>query len=752
MHLKEKILEESMVWVSAFFTLLFFIFSPLFLTLARDGGEAKLEEIVVTATRTEKKLEQAPTNVSIVTKERIELKAPKTIDQAVNDVSGVYLERSRGIIETRFSPITVRGVPGQPRNLILRDGIILNDPSTAHARFGGFYPEDLDRVEIVKGPFSSLYGGYAMGGVMNLITKTPEKRELVFRLGYGSSWERNEAWDDLKRVYISYGDRLRNKVSLFLSYGAQSTNGFPMELNVTRVRPPINITGYEETRTPTGVPAYLVGHRGETGWWDDGITFKAQYEPKKDSKVHFSFIRNRYEHRNSNPETYLRDQNGNPVWNVPGPIPINESTFLSGGGGRTQIVYAFGLESILWGDLQMKMTFSYFKTEKDWYVTPLQGATRFGCNQDPTRCGTVTTTPAQAQTIDVQFSLPILGNQILTFGGSIRNESGRTDEEYLRDWRDEESSAGLKYESRGKDKTYALFVQDEIMLLNNLTVYIGFRQDWWKTYNGYVNEVGAIGYPRTYPSRSASSFSPKFALIYTPSQATTIRGSIGKAFRPPTILELYRDFTPPDRVLRMGNPFLKPEKVLSWDLSVERKLWLGAKASLTYFDNYLSDLIYYRDLDPQRKQLVNVGKAESRGVEFDIEQRFERWLRLFANITYTHSEIKENEASPRTIGCSLTYVPLWTVNSGVEFERSNFSASLVGRYVAKRYLNDDNSDRLNNVFGSLDPYFLLDVRVAYELTNSVKVSFTIDNVLNRRYYTWHKAPGRSWFATFTLKF
>ncbi|MFN3568391.1 MAG: TonB-dependent receptor, partial [Caldimicrobium sp.] len=391
-------------------------------------------------------------------------------------------------------------------------------------------------------------------------------------------------------------------------------------------------------------------------------------------------------------------------------------------------------------------------TEKDWYVTPLENATRFGCIPNSIWCGAVINTHANAYMADLQFSLPILSNHILTFGGSFRQEEGNTKEKFLRDWRDEKSTVSLKYESKGKNRTYGIFIQDEIMLLDNLTAYIGFRQDWWKTYDGYMYEVGIAGYPKSYPSRSASSFSPKFALVYKPFKHTTLHASIGKSFRAPTILELYRDFTPPDRVRRMGNPALKPEKAISWDLGIEQKLWKGSKISLTLFNNYLKELIYYRTIGPQRKQLINVGKAESRGVEFQFEQKLDNWLRFFTNLTYTHSKIKENKADPRTEGCRLTYIPLWTVNSGVEIQKSGISVAILSRYVTKRYLNDDNSDKINNVHGSLDPYFVVDGRLAYQLTKFAKISLSVDNIFNKKYFIWHKAAERSWLAELSLKF
>lgn len=718
----------------------------------------ELPEVVVTATRVETPVEVAPASVNVVTKERIELKAPKTIDEALNDISGVFARRGKGLMDTH-SFITLRGIPEQKRTLILMDGVVQNNPYTGNVKMGGYYPEDLERVEVVKGPFSSLYGGYAMGGVVQFITKMPEKREFTLKTGYGSSWERGEAMDDLRRVYVSYGDKLWNKLSIFLSYGRQDTNGYPTDFNVQTTKPPAGITGYEETYTRDGRTAYLIGDKGDNRWWDDGITIKAQYEFTKDTKLRLSFMRNRYEYNYDDPHTYLFNATtGAPVWSYKvGRTTVYENTFLPGGGGRIQNTYALNFETKLFKVLSMKLNLSYFDTEKDWYVTTLSGATRSGCGPDPTLCGYVSNTPADAYMADIQFSLPIFSNQILTFGGSFRREYADTKEKYLRNWKDEDSTTTLKYESKGKDRTYAFFVQDEIMLLNNLTAYIGFREDFWETYDGYVidlnvNGTPKAGYPKEYPSKSKSSFSPKFALVYKPFETTTLRGSIGKAFRPPTVFELYRTLTPSSGITYAGNPQLDPETVVSWDIGIEQKLWKGAKVSLTYFENYMKDLIYRKTVNATYQELVNVGKAESRGVEFEFEQRFDKWLRLFINFTYTHSEIKENKANPKTEGKRLTYTPLWRANVGLEFEKSKFQGYIIGRYVDKYYINDDNSDKKTYVYGSYDEYFVVDGRISYQLTKFSKLSFEVDNIFNEKYYQYYKAPGRQWFVELSLKF
>ncbi|KAF0120668.1 MAG: iron complex outermembrane recepter protein [bacterium] len=341
---------------------------------------------------------------------------------------------------------------------------------------------------------------------------------------------------------------------------------------------------------------------------------------------------------------------------------------------------------------------------------------------------------------------------LLTFGGSFRHGWADTTEHNLTNWKDEESKTDITYQSWGKDRTYALFAQDEIMILDNLTTYLGFRQDWWKTYDGYANQIGTAGYPKQYASRDVSSFNPKAALVYNPLEKTTLKTSVGKAFRPPAVYELYKTWTTTTGITYAGNPDLKPETTTSWDVGIEQGLWKGAKAGLTYFENYLEDLIYSKTVSSTYYDKINVGKAKGKGVELEVEQRLNKGLRLFANFTYNDAEVKENKVKPETVGKALTDLPERMFNIGGDFEKGPFSANLTGRYVSKRYFNDENKDTVNRVHGSYDPYFIAEAKVSYRVTEFATLSLSMDNIFDRYYFSYYQAPGRSWFSELTIKF
>ena len=712
---------------------------PLAISLSFAEETASLEEIVVTATRTEKELENAPGSVSVITKKDIEKRHVTNIDELMNTVSGVF---NRNRPHGMEPDIALRGFHRQSRTLMLLDGITLNNAYTGGVQFRGLLHENVERIEIIRGASSSLYGGYAMGGVVNIITKMPEKREFTFKTGYGSSFDRGNAMDDFRKIYISYGDKFKDKLSLFLSYGYKATNGYSSEFNVQSLKPTAGIAGWSYTTNSQGETRYLIGDRGDTRWWDDGITLKAGYEFSKISKINLSLLRSRYEYNDDNPHTYLKNAAGNEVWTYGS---VKESSFLSGSGGRIQNIYNLNYETEF-SNIKTKISLGLIDQEKSWNVTPHSTATRSG------GAGKVSDTPSRSYNADIQFTMPVLNNHILTFGGSFRHGWADSKEHNLTNWKDETSKNTLAYQSKGKDRTYAAFFQDEIIILDNLTAYIGFRHDWWETYDGYANDVGKAGYPKYYSSKDASSFSPKAAIVYKPFEKTALRTSVGKAFRPPTVYELYRTWTTSSGTTYAGNPDLKPETTISWDIGIEQGLWKGAKIKAAYFENYMKDLIYRKTVSATLRENINAGKAESKGVEIEAEQRFGKELRLFANFTYTDAKIKENDAKPETVGKRLTDVPERMFNAGAEFEKGAFSAALTGRYVSKRYSDDENKDVINNVYTSYDPYWVADAKVSYKLTKFATLSFSVDNIFDREYFAYYKAPRRSWFGELTLRF
>lgn len=711
-------------------------------------NETRLDQIVVTATRTEKTVDTAPGSVSVVTKEEMDKRNITTVDEALNTTAGVITTRGKGPMD-RMSAVTLRGIPGQSRTLVMMDGITMNNPYSGNFLWLGASPDNLERIEVVKGPFSSLYGGYAMGGAINMITRMPDKREITLKTGYGSGLGGSDAPENTRRVSASYGDSFQGKFRVFINNDYLGMDGYRSDAVVSTAdpaNPPIGVTGWSPTTTNTGARAWRIGDKGQNGTWQNNLTLKGEYSITPDSIIRFTFLKSTGEYSYDDPASYLRNASGAQTWSYgTGMAAPKEGTFLGGGGGSDQYLYNLGLETVL-ATTTVKLNLGYVDQVNSWNVTPTAAsATRSG---GP---GTVSDTPAGAISTDLQATTPLFNRHLLTVGGSFRTGWATARDNSLTNWKDESSKGALTFESKGSDRTFALFAEDEIMLLDTLTAYVGFRQDWWETFDGYINR-GTVS-PVNYDSRSASSFSPKGALVYKPFELTTLRASVGRAFRAPTVYDLYRTTTMGGTVYA-GNPGLNPETSTSWDISVEQRFRpADARVKATYFENYISDLIYSSATATAGvKNKFNAGKAESRGVELETEVKPASGLRLFANYTYTDAVIKENSAAPASVGKRMTDVPEHMFNVGSDLEYGPFGTFVVGRYVGKRYGNDDNSDTVKGVQNAYDPYFTLDLKLRYTLTSWATASFAVNNLLDEQYYSYAKAAGRSCFGEVTLKF
>jgi vitamin B12 transporter len=136
---------------------------------AQDAGTV-LPERVVTATRIPTLIEQIPAGVTVVDRATIEARGYTTLEDALSAVPGLRVVPSGG--PGGVASVFVRGT-NSGHVLVLRDGVPVNDPSDPGGQFNfGVDPlDDVDRIEVVRGPMSSLYGSGAIGGVINIITR-----------------------------------------------------------------------------------------------------------------------------------------------------------------------------------------------------------------------------------------------------------------------------------------------------------------------------------------------------------------------------------------------------------------------------------------------------------------------------------------------------------------------------------------------------------------------------------------------------
>lgn len=720
--------------------------------------EAKLEEIVVTATRTEKTIEESPVAVSVISSEDIDRSTAKTIEEALKYTPGTFYWNRTGIGDPH-AWIHMRGFRGSNRNLALIDGLPLNEASGGSIHWPGIPVSNIEKIEEARGPFSALYGGYAMGGVINLITKTPQKREMNASVSYGT--------DDTQIYTIRYGDKFLDKLGISLGYEGRRSNGYPSRIAVKEAKPGeglIPVTGWERTRDPLDTKdLYLIGDRGDERLKQDIFYGKVYFDITPKNNISFSVNHTDRRYDFLDYHTYLRDISGKPV-DSGGislfddgnrTITVKPGDFIqqTGDTGRNQTIYSLISNNELAEGVKLKISLGLNDLQNTWYVSPGSNATLTG------GAGAITASPDKAFNADIQLDFPIAKWNIVTAGLNFRYSEAASTTWDLTDWTDQDNKGNIARKMEGKSNSYAIFVQDEILLHEKVTLYVGGRYDFWKVYDGKF----ILADPATttnYPEKNQSYFSPKISVHYQPFKDTALRGSVGKAFRPPTISELYSvAFHSPDWWV-YGNADLKPEVTTSWEIGLYQKLFHEKTIfSATYFESYVDDLIVSvaTKTDPATGRVIetknqNIAKARIRGVEAEVNQRIISSLSAFANFTYQDAKTIENPAIQESEGKRLTYIPKIMCNVGLVFSKGGVDASITTRYASKVYSRDDNKDTATGVPSGYDPIFTTDLKVSYQFVKWAKASLEVNNLFDRDYYYDYKAPGRSVMGTLALTF
>jgi iron complex outermembrane receptor protein len=263
----------------------------------------------------------------------------------------------------------------------------------------------------------------------------------------------------------------------------------------------------------------------------------------------------------------------------------------------------------------------------------------------------------------------------------------------------------------------------------------------------------------SYEDFSKQAFSPRGGITLNLDVASvwkpTFWVSGGKAFRPPTNYDLYRTWLSSTGWITEGNPDLKPESMASIEAAMAHRLFNNRlEANLTWFHNVITDMIYTTTISDslkiQRKE--NLGRSRTNGIETGLKVQASSFLQLFGNYTWTEATVLENSVNPLSEGKLVTLVPEHVANFGFQFEAGWLMARMGCQYVSKRYSADDNSDTVNGVYGSRDPYFTSDARLAIRPADHICFIFTANNLFDRDYYDYYRAPGRSLGGEVQLNF
>ena len=166
--------------------------------LAGEEVKATMKPVVVTATKTEHSLGETTADVSVVTREQIEKMPANNVLDVMRTMPGVTVDSARSFYGTSTNnKVIIRGMGGDDVNgrvLVLMDGLPVMTAGNNIFNWDTISLDTVERIEVVRGPASALYGSSAMGGVINIITRKPT--ENGFKTTLGTKYGRYNTWQN----------------------------------------------------------------------------------------------------------------------------------------------------------------------------------------------------------------------------------------------------------------------------------------------------------------------------------------------------------------------------------------------------------------------------------------------------------------------------------------------------------------------------------------------------------------------------
>jgi vitamin B12 transporter len=186
-------MQNRPVWL---FPVAIFVFAPVVChaqepTPTPSPGEVEVESVVVSATRFDIPLDQSPASASVISSEELEQKQIERVSDALREVPGLSVVQTGS--PGQLTSVFTRGLRSEHTQILL-DGIPINQGLQGAFNFADFTTDDIDRIEVVRGPQSTIYGPRALAGVIQIFTKQGTGTPGVMLAAEGGSYDTFREW------------------------------------------------------------------------------------------------------------------------------------------------------------------------------------------------------------------------------------------------------------------------------------------------------------------------------------------------------------------------------------------------------------------------------------------------------------------------------------------------------------------------------------------------------------------------------
>ena len=582
---------------------------PLEFTLA---PASVLESVVVTATRTERRLGTIPASVNVVTSEVLKASPAVIVDDALRAVPSFSLFRRTSAIAAQPTTqgVSLRGIgpSGQSRTLVLLDGVPFNDPFGGWVYWTRVPMLSVDQIEITEDAASSLYGNIAMGGVINIVTARPSARMVQFQSQYGSR--------STPKADLFAADRW-GRLGAAIEASAFDTKGFPIV--AARERGPIDNNADVEYANVTG---------------------KVEFDPS--DRVHTFLRASRFSENRTNAKVG----------------EVNSTTWQAASAGvQAQLPDSSTVSAHVFGDRQ-RSAFNFL------------AVTNAATTRNAVRLATDQRVPTNGIGGMAQWTKVFGTRHVVSAGTDYRRVDGDSEEDaYVAavptviTGVTQAATKSLRRVSGGTQRSVGAFVSDIITPTSNLVLTLSARIDRWKNYDGHNLETSvATGLPTAnyrddLPVVTDTVVSPRVAALYHLTDSVTAWGAFNTGFRAPTLTELYRQFSV-GAVTTRPNAELGPERLKGGEFGLNVAPVRNLTARFTLFDNRVKNPVSNVTLSATLAQKQNLGRTRIRGVQSDVEYRITPTLRVTGAYIYNEATVTDGgAANAALVGKALAQVP-----------------------------------------------------------------------------------------------
>jgi iron complex outermembrane receptor protein len=605
-------------------TLVNFAISDVYLN---DTGKTRtyyLNPTVITGTKIEASQSNLPISVSVISAEEIKQINEISILSIVGDrIPGVFVTE-RGILgygasQGAAGDISIRGIGGSPTTQVL---LLIDGRPQFMGIFGHPFPDNYltsnaERIEVVRGPASVLYGTNAMGGVINIITKKQKTEGLSSNLNmlYGSY--------NTFRGTLNLGYK-ENGYSFFTSYNHDETKGY---------------RDYSDFRMNNGY---------------------AKFGSEINENFKFDLDANISKFRTYDPGPASAPLVDNWIEISRRSVGFSLENSFSNIEGGFKAYYNWGINDIYdgWHSTDRNLNFLLYQT------------------------------------------LKIFPENQITLGIDYKNYGGE-----------------------GENKKAGFFSTQYIEgkhFIDEIGFYALAQQFLFSKF------IANVGIRLEHNSVFGDELIPQFGLVIHTDKSTTIKASISKGFRSPTIKDLY--------LFPTRNPDLKPERLWNYEIGMLNNISDVLSLETTLFLSKGSNLILDEGVPPN-DILKNSGNFEHKGIEISAKYFAGSTLNFIVSYTYIDPG-NETRSNP---GHKIFLEAFYRLNS------FNFNLGL--KQISKLYGDDNNHLRLPD-------YTILKAKITYKPANIISLFVSGDNLLNKSYQIIYDypMPGRTFSAGINLNY